>query len=323
MPESLNYKTLAKSLAVATPTPRSELIIGGIYSVLASLAVAIMAAIVKWGSHAFSSEFLTTIRFAAGFGTYGLFLLIRHRALPYRTSCPGLCSLMAVAWVGGIFCCYLAVRFIPLPDVVLLLYTSPLFAPLLNRFFLKKQESWIVWIGISLGFAGVVIVLRPVTGIMQIPALIGLLSGFLFAVRWVLSSHLCRTDSKEVQTFYSLAVGLAVCLGLLALTGLHVANWEHHLFPPRDWLRPWVMFPEVLLAVGTLGLFCMLQPWFTTAAYEHASVGQAGPFRYTGVIFAGLLDWLCWGHIPSLASVLGFVLITTGGIWVITQESKK
>jgi drug/metabolite transporter (DMT)-like permease len=323
MPEAIGYKTLARSLGVATPTPRDELILGGAYSALVGLLVATMAAIVKWGSHAFSTEFVTTIRFAAGLGTYGIFLLIIHRAIPYRTSYPGLCSLLAAVWVGGIFCCYLAVRFIPLPDAVLLIYTSPLFAPLLNLVFLRKRESWTVWLGIVLGFAGVVIVLKPGTGILQISALIGLMSGFFFAVRQVLASYLIRTVPKEVQTFYSLAVGLIICLGLLALTGLHVTNWEKHLFPPRDWLRPWVMFPGVLLAVGTLGLFSMLQPWFTTAAYEHATVGQAGPFRYTGVIFAGFLDWLCWGQIPSLSSVLGFFFITTGGIWVITREGKK
>ena len=52
----------------------------------------------------------------------------------------------------------------------------------------------------------------------------------------------------------------------------------------------------------------MLQAWFTSAAYEHASVGEAGPFRYVGVVFAAFLDWLCWGQVPDLKSVLGIVI---------------
>ena len=39
----------------------------------------------------------------------------------------------------------------------------------------------------------------------------------------------------------------------------------------------------------------MLQAWLTAAAYEHASVGEAGPFRYVGVGFAAFLDWLLVG----------------------------
>ena len=124
-------------------------------------------------------------------------------------------------------------------------------------------------------------------------------------------------------TFYSLGVGWLIALGVLALTGLHVANWEHHLFPPQDWLRPWIVYPGVLLAVAALGVLCMLQAWFTAAAYEHASVGEAGPFRYVGVVFAAFLDWLCWGQVPDLYSVLGFVFITVGGIWILTHEGKK
>ena len=40
-------------------------------------------------------------------------------------------------------------------------------------------------------------------------------------------------------------------------------------------------------------------------------------------VFAALLDWLCWGQVLDLYSVLGFVLITVGGVWVITHEGKK
>jgi drug/metabolite transporter (DMT)-like permease len=170
---------------------------------------------------------------------------------------------------------------------------------------------------------GVIFVLRPGADILQVHALIGLMSGLLFAIRMVINSSLSGRESTEVITFYSLGVGWLICLGVLAVAGFHVANWEQHLFPPRDWLRPWIEYPWVLLAVVALGVLCMLQPWFTSAAYEHASVGEAGPFRYVGVVFAGLLDWLCWGQVPDLSSILGFLFITAEGVWVIIHEGKK
>jgi drug/metabolite transporter (DMT)-like permease len=305
------------------PRPHSEVAEGGLFSALAAIAVASMAAIVKWGSHGFSTEFLVAIRFGAGLLAFVIIGLIRRQAFLYRASHPLRCSLVAASWVGGIFCCYFAIRFIPLTDAVLLVYTAPIFAPLLNWVFLRKTEPPSVWLGIGLGFVGVVFVLRPGTETLQVHALIGLMSGLLFAIRLVINASLTKTESKEVITFYSLGVGWLICLGVLALTGLHVANWEHNLFPPQYWLRPWIVFPGVLLAVAALGVLCMLQAWFTAAAYEHASVGEAGPFRYVGVVFAALLDWLGWGQVPDLYSVLGFVFITVGGIWVITHEGKK
>jgi drug/metabolite transporter (DMT)-like permease len=139
----------------------------------------------------------------------------------------------------------------------------------------------------------------------------------------VINSAITGKESKDVISYYSLGLGFLICLGILAFTGSHLANWDRHLFPPRDWLQPWTIYPLVLLAVAALGVLSMLQPWFTAAAYEYASVGEAGPFRYVGVIFAGFLDWLCWGQVPDLYSILGFLFITAGGALVIIQESRK
>jgi drug/metabolite transporter (DMT)-like permease len=230
---------------------------------------------------------------------------------------------VAAFYVGAIYCLYLAIRYISLVDAMLLLNTGPFFAPVINRLWFKKHESRAVWLGISLGFVGVVFVLRPGAGIIRVGALIGLMSGLCLAVRMVLTSFLAQTESKQVITFYSLGAGLLLCLAILALTGVHVANWEQHLFPPRDWLRPMTIFPAVGLAMVALGILALLQPWFVAAGYEHASVGQVGPFRFSGVIFAGLLDWFLWGQIPDLYSIMGFLIITTSGVWVIRQGGRK
>jgi drug/metabolite transporter (DMT)-like permease len=177
--------------------------------------------------------------------------------------------------------------------------------------------------GIGLGFVGIVIVLRPGIHILDFHALIGLLAGLLLAIRLVVTSFITGKESRDVITFYSLGVGWLICLVVLAVTGFHLANWEQHLFPPQDWLRPWIIFPTVLMALVALGILSMLNPIFTAAAYEYGSVGETGPFRYAGVIFAGLVDWLCWGVVPDLSSVLGFILITAGGVWVIINEGGK
>ena len=298
---------------------QSRVAVGGFYSALAGIVAAAMAAIIKWGSHAFSTEFLLAVRWGAGFLAFLMVCLAKCHIQPYKTSHFWRLFLLAATWVGAVFCCYFSVRFIPLTDAGLLLYTSPLFAPLLNWLFYRKTESRSVWLGLALGFIGVVIVLRPGSDIINVHALIGLMAGFLLAVRLVINSTIAGKESKDVITFYSLGLGFLFCLGILTIAGFHVANWERHLFPPRDWLQPWIIFPSVLLALVALGVLSLLQPWFTTAAYEYASVGQTSPFRYFGVIFAGMVDWLCWGHVPDMSSLLGFLFISVGVVWVIDR----
>jgi drug/metabolite transporter (DMT)-like permease len=320
---SLKYRTNSHLVVRPLASEPSRVELGGLFSALAGVSVAAAAAIVKWGSYAFSTEFLLVVRFAAGLAAILAAILIQRRAIPYRTSHSGLLSLIAFLWVGAVYCCYFALRFIPLVDAILLINTGPLFAPLISRLFLKKPESLAVWLGIGLGFVGVVIVLRPGAGIIDVHALIGLMAGLLLAVRLVVTSFITGKEPREVITFYSLGVGTLICLGILAVTGCHLANWERLLFPPQDWLRPWIIYPSVLLALVALGILSMLNPWFTATAYEYGSVGQTGPFRYAGVIFAALADWLCWGVVPDWYSILGFICITAGGIWVIRHEDKK
>ena len=297
--------------------------VGGLYSALAGIVAAAMAVIIKWGSHAFATEFLLAVRYGMGFLSYLAVSLARSQVLPVKTNHFWRLFLIAASWVGAIFCCYFSVRFIPLPDAVLLLYTSPLFAPLLNWLFYRRVEARSVWLGLGLGFLGVIIILRPGPDIINVYALIGLMAGLLLAIRLVINSAITGKESRETISFYSLGLSFCICLGVLAVTGFHVANWERHLFPPRDWLQPWIIFPSVILAVISLGILSLLQPWFTAAAFEYASVGQTSPFRYFGVIFAALMDWLAWGRVPDLSSVLGFLFIIAGSVLVIIHSEKN
>ncbi len=55
-------------------------------------------------------------------------------------------------------------------------------------------------------------------------------------------------------------------------------------------------------------------PALLTRAYAQAPAAQVGPFIYTSVVFAGVLDWLVWGRLPDALSVAGGVLVSGAGI---------
>jgi drug/metabolite transporter (DMT)-like permease len=59
---------------------------------------------------------------------------------------------------------------------------------------------------------------------------------------------------------------------------------------------------------------------FLTRAYAHAPAAQVGPFIYSAVVFAGLLDWLVWRRLPDLATVAGSVLVAAAGILALRQR---
>ncbi len=294
-----------------------SIILGAMYTTLAMTAVVLMAAIVKWASHGFSSEFLMLVRWGTGLAVFVAFYLLT-RQVSLRTSRWLVQSGVAVCWTAAIFLYYLSLRYIPLMDATLLLNTAALFAPLLAWIFTGQREPPLVWVGLAIGFIGVLIVLRPGPEMFQPMALVALASGWLMAMRIFLISQL-GDEPKQRTTFYSLAVGLGVILLLLASTGFPIARpgWEEMLFTPSEMAQPLFVDTALIAAVVILGVMSLLQPLLTAWSLDYASVGQIGPFRYTAVIMAAVIDWLVWNQLPTWTGISGLLLIGFSGIVVV------
>ena len=85
-------------------------------------------------------------------------------------------------------------------------------------------------------------------------------------------------------------------------------------------LSPWLVRDVFMASVVALGVLSMLQAYFTAFGLQYASVGQIGPFRYTAVIFAAILDWVLWGQAPSAEGIVGIGLIVLGGVLVLKAK---
>jgi drug/metabolite transporter (DMT)-like permease len=296
--------------------------LGGLYATLSMVAVAVMAAVVKWASYGFSSEFLMVVRWAAGLLMFGVYWLLTGRE-SLRTAKWRVQSLLGICWTLAVFVYYVSLRKIPLMDATMLLNTSSLFAPLLAFFFAGKRERWTVWAGTLIGFAGVVVVLRPGTGTIQPMALLALLSGFLLALRVYLNSQISGEPTQRT-TFYSLAVGLVLCLILLVAQGSHVAppDWQQMMFTPREVAKPMFVDSALVVAVVATGLLSMLQPLLVAWSVLYASVGEIAPFRYSAVVIAAAIDYFVWNQLPSWTKVLGLLLIGTGATVILMTRRK-
>ena len=299
-----------------------SIVLGAIYTTLAMTVVALMASIVKWASHGFSSEFLIVVRWGTGLAVFVAFYLLTRR-VSLRTARWLTQSGVAVCWTAAVFLYYLSVRYIPLMDATLLLNTSALFAPLLAWIFAGQREPPLVWVGLAIGFIGVLVVLRPGPEMFQPMALVALASGWLMAMRIFLISRL-GDEPKLRTTFYSLAVGLGVSLLLLAITGFPVARpgWEEMLFTPSEMAQPLLVDTALIAAVVILGVMSLLQPLLITWSLDYASVGQIGPFRYTAVVITAVIDWLVWHQLPTWTAISGLLLIGFGGTLVVLASRR-
>jgi drug/metabolite transporter (DMT)-like permease len=298
-----------------------NLIFGAFYTTLASLAVVLMATIVKWVSYSYSTEFLMVVRWFSGLAIFLVIYRITQVDIGLKTTRPFMQAAVALCWTGAIFCYYLSLRYIPMLDATLLLNTASLFASIIARVLARAREKGMVWVGTGVGFLGVIVALRPDTGIFNPMALVALASGLLMAFRIYFNRVLSETDPRERTTFYSLAIGVLVCALIWLFAGAHIGTWQKHLFTPAEALRPMLVDSVLTAAVVALGLLSMLQAYCTAFGLQYASVGQIAPFRYTAVIFAAIFDGAVWGQVPTITGFVGLGLIMLGG--VITLRAKN
>jgi drug/metabolite transporter (DMT)-like permease len=195
-----------------------------------------------------------------------------------------------LAGVSAVGCYFFAIARLRLADAVLLNQSMPLFIPLVERAWHGERIPARLWGVLALGFAGLVVILRPGTGVFEPAALVGLASAVLASVAQVGIRRLTRTEPVTRIVFYFGLVGSAV--------SLPAGVWW--------WRSPSAAAWALLVVVGLLATIGQLT---LTRAYVHAPPATVGPILYTGPVFAGLIDWLIWDRLPDALFVAGAAVV--------------
>lgn len=291
-----------------------QLIAGAMLMTCSALALATSASIIKWASHGFSTEVILAARF--GVGLLILATLGRATFWPDLKAClrPTPLALQGLCYALAMFAFYLSIRYVSLVNAILLINTSPIWASIFSWLLFGKAERPLVWVGSALGMAGVAVVLLPGAGGFATMGLLALAAGALVGMQLAINSQLVGSQSTErialaVQTHGMLIASLA-----LLLMGAGPHDWQRMLFASPPWAEAWLDYPALVMAALVLGGLSVSNPMLTASSYRHGSVGQLSPFKFTAIIFAGLIDWLVWGEAPALLSIGGFLLIAAGGL---------
>lgn len=208
-----------------------------------------------------------------------------------------------VAGLSSMYCFFYAITHMRLADAVLLNYTLPLFIPVVEALWLGEPMAGRLVAPLGLGFLGVVVVLRPGSGLVTAAAFAGLLAGLLSAVAQTGVRRLTLTEPTVRIVIYFAIMG-----STLSALGL-----------PFVWVTP---APTVWLTIVVLGLSATAGQLLLTKAYSYAPASQIGGFIYTGVIFAALLDWLRLGLTPSPYFFAGGVLVMAAGALMFRLASR-
>lgn len=256
---------------------------------------ALMGLCVKLGSAHFGQTELVFYRSVLGLAVLAPLLLRPARLFtrhPWSHFWRGLSGGTAL-WLY-----FYAIAHLPLPTAVALNYTSPLFLAAFGMRRLGERTAPRLLLALAVGFAGVLLVLRPAFAAGDtVAALAGLASGFLASLAYVNVRRLGTRGEPEWRVVFYFSLMCSVAFGGLA--------WHDGLQPVRAGDLP--------LLLG-LGLSATLAQLAMTRAYRKGRTLVAGCLSYSTLLFSTALSAWQLAETPSPGALAGMALIVAAGI---------
>ena len=210
-------------------------------------------------------------------------------------------SLLSVIESG---CFVLSFKYLSLADAHSVGSLAPVIVVGLSAIFLKERVSSKTWVAIFIGFIGVLIILRPTSSIFDPKALLPLIAAFMLGLYQIVTKKVSKNDSNETSLFYTSIIGLFIMSLLVFKFWSPVASSSYILFL-------------------IIGIFFSLGLYLQIIALSKARASIVQPFHYTLIFWAIIFGYFLYDDIPDLFTVIGAIIITISGIFVISQTSKN
>jgi drug/metabolite transporter (DMT)-like permease len=202
-----------------------------------------------------------------------------------------------------VFCFYVAVRDLPLADVMTFWLAAPIYVAAVAPFLLGERVGPWRWFAIALGFAGVLIALGPSGGISPTATAAAMIGTACFAAMMITGRTLRGTPDTALVFWQLVGAGLA---GVVAA--------------PVGWTMP-SAFDWGLLSL--LGVVAMLAHICVTRALKMADAALVAPLQYTLLPWAIVLGWLFFGDVPGPAMLAGGLIIVVAGLMLLRPERRN
>ena len=221
-----------------------------------------------------------------------------------KTKRLGLQTLRGALLLGSTVFNFMAFQYLQLDEALAILFSTPFLVAILAGPILGEWVGWRRWTAILVGFAGVLVVVRPGLGGMHWAALLSLGSAISYAVYNIVTRMLSTTDSSETTLFYANLFGAVVMLPILPFIWM----------PPSHWLDYVLM-----VAVGCFGAgghFLLI------LAHQHAPASVLSPFIYTQIVWATTLGYLVFADVPNRWTIAGACIVIASGLYLLYRERK-
>ena len=213
-----------------------------------------------------------------------------------RTRAPGMQALRSLFQFGATAFFFLSLGHIGLAEATALTDINPMLITLGAALFLGEKVGWRRWAAVVAGFIGILIVLKPGSGVFTAEAALPFAGAIMFAVYGLLTRLVGRDDPATTSFFWT---GMS---GAVAITLVGIWHWEP--IAGRD--IPWLL----LLCLGAACAHFLL-----IKAYELAEASALQPFSYTQLVWVSIFGVTIFGETLAPNVALGGAIVVGAGLF--------
>lgn len=219
------------------------------------------------------------------------------------TQRPLALSARALMLVGTTGFAMAAIAIMPLAESTAFLFVTPLLVVMLASWLLRESVTPGRWIAIVAGFAGALLIARPGGALSLRGIVLMSLAAACYAIYQVQTRQMSASENTVTMLFYTALVG-TVSMSLAA---------------PLYWGGPLPTAGQGL-GIASLGIYGGTGHLLMTRAFRHAPASTLSPFLYAQLIWATLLGWLFYDHLPDPLSVAGMAVIAGSSLSIALSE---
>lgn len=205
--------------------------------------------------------------------------------------------------LGSTILFFAAIAVMPIADALALVFVAPLVVTALSPLLLGERVGPRRWTAVSLGFVGVLVILRPGVSAFHTGMLLALGAGTVYAFYSLATRRLSGSAPPLVTLTYT------ALLGAMVMSVVVPAVWT----PPGTLDLLWMVLMGALAAFGH---------FLVIKSFEHAEASLLAPLGYSEIVMATIVGYLAFGDFPDAWTWAGIVIVIASGVYVSMRERR-
>ena len=216
---------------------------------------------------------------------------------------------------------FLALAAMTIAEATAILFVAPLLITALSALMLSETVGPRRWFAVCVGLAGVIVMLRPGEGALELVAVLPLVAAAAYALMQIITRRLGTTERASTIAFYAQSgfIVVSIVVGLVAGHGRFAPDDDPSLaFLLRAWTVP--SAPDAALFLG-IGVLNGIGGYLMSQAYRISRPSVLAPFEYVALPMAVAWGVVFFGDWPDAITYAGMALICGSGLYVLHREA--